>query len=175
MFTSILLILSDAADKKQRHIPSSLYMAAPPEQKPNNATTEPLRINTKGLPSGTTSSSARSGITGQRAALGADLTDGGQVTQPGPPAPAVSAVVLSVSGRESHLADVLAAANNVLRRSSGADSGAIGGGEPDRPVRGVDFVVSGKGALADDVECWPTVQHVSAARTVRARRSRRRG
>ena len=32
MFTSILLILSDAADKKQRHIPSNLYTAAPPEQ-----------------------------------------------------------------------------------------------------------------------------------------------
>ena len=32
MFTAILQVLSDAADKKQRHIPSNLYTAVSPEQ-----------------------------------------------------------------------------------------------------------------------------------------------
>ena len=50
MFTAILQVLSDAADKKQRHIPSNLYTAVSPERHPNNATTEPLRRSMKVLP-----------------------------------------------------------------------------------------------------------------------------
>jgi hypothetical protein len=59
MFIAILPVLSDAADKKQRHIPSNRYTAVSPEPTPNNATTEPLRRSMKVSLLGTSNSSER--------------------------------------------------------------------------------------------------------------------